>query len=100
MKKEENRVLFEDVRRRIDHAKERNHQYEEVVGDDGLFSVAEIIAENKILINKFDSLMGQQYQAAKSSSGYNGDMSRSGLVDDLESEISDLSHTLIDSLYD
>lgn len=68
IKNDENKAIFDDVKRRIEKTKQRNDQYEAVFGDDELYNVAEIITENKILINKFDALMGQQYQAAKAAS--------------------------------
>jgi hypothetical protein len=59
LKEEENREIMEGVKAKIREAKKKVEDYENIFDPDQLFSVADIIVENKLLLDKVDAILGR-----------------------------------------
>ena len=59
MKEEENKAIIEGVKHKLREAKKKADQYEQIFDPDQLFSVADIIVENKLLIDRVDAILGR-----------------------------------------
>jgi hypothetical protein len=62
LKKEENRIIMEDINKRMAKAKEEILEYDDIDGEDNnheLVDVADLIVENKLYIDKIDNLIGK-----------------------------------------
>ena len=88
LKKEENQAIVADMKKRMDQAREYARDFE-AVGENtverrDMFDVAEIIVDNKLLIEEIDRLIGADPSAASETS---------------EEELSELSQSFIDKMY-
>ena len=89
LKREENKLVCEEVRAKIKEARRKAAMYDEECEDGSEYhNVADLLIENKLLIDKVDSLIGKQERLPQIT-----DVSERA---DVESEISILSHSLID----
>ena len=115
LKKEENKAAMETVKAKIRDAKKKASEYDQIFDPDQLFNVADLIVENKLLIDRVDAILGRQDKSniydlpsyADTSSGLSilesagrQHQSKSILtLGDGEEELSELSSTLIEELY-
>lgn len=60
LKREENRITTEEMRARIENAKRKQRQYDEIFDPKRFNEVAETIVENQILIQRVDALIGRR----------------------------------------
>jgi hypothetical protein len=60
LKKEENKAAMETVKAKIRDAKKKASEYDQIFDPDQLFNVADIIVENKLLIDRVDAILGRQ----------------------------------------
>lgn len=60
LKKEENRITTEEIKARIEMAKKKQRQYDEIFDPERFNEVAETIIENELLIEKVDALIGRR----------------------------------------
>lgn len=60
LKREENRITTEEMRARIENAKRKQRQYDEIFDPERFNEVAETIVENQILIQRVDALIGRR----------------------------------------
>ena len=51
---------MEDVKAKIKAAKHKAEEYEEIFDPQNLFNVADIIVENRLLIDKVDAILGRE----------------------------------------
>ena len=112
LKREENKAAMETVKAKIRDAKKKASEYDQIFDPDQLFNVADIIVENKLLIDRVDAILGRQDKSniydlpshAETSvlsileSGRQ-QQSKSMLTQGEEEELSELSSTLIEELY-
>ena len=112
LKKEENKAAMETVKTKIRDAKKKASEYDQIFDPDQLFNVADIIVENKLLIDRVDAILGRQDKSniydLPSHSETSGlsilesgrqQQSKSTLTQGEEEELSELSSTLIEELY-
>ena len=88
---EEHQWIMDDIKKKMAIVKDKERDYDEIDPDrEGLerYDVEDLIVENRLLIDKVDALIGKQ------ESDYSP--SRRSTYDD---EMSDLSQSLIDHLY-
>lgn len=76
-------------------AKQKASEEQELLSGAGYFDIAELIMENKLLVDKFELMMGRQEVKSFAEGPTN---IRERKPDD--DELSELSQTLIDNLYD
>lgn len=86
MQREENKVIMDDIKARMAKAKEAAEEYERACGDEELWNVADLIVDNKLLIDKFDQIMGRP-------------AANEALDVTTESELGEISNSIIDQLY-
>ncbi len=60
LKREENRITTEEMKARIENAKRKQRQYDEIFDPERFNEVAETIVENQILIQRVDALIGRR----------------------------------------
>jgi hypothetical protein len=60
LKSEENKIIVEGVKQKIKEAQKKADEYEQIFDPEQLYSVADIIVENKLLINRVDAILGRQ----------------------------------------
>ena len=77
---------MDDIKAKMEKAREAAEEYERACGDEELWNVADLIVDNKLLIDKFDQIMGKP--AANEAQNLS-----------TESELGDLSNSLVDQLY-
>lgn len=58
MKQEANKIVISDIKVKMAQAKKAAEDYEKAFETEDFYNVADLIVENKLLINKFDMLMG------------------------------------------
>eukprot|EP00347_Sterkiella_histriomuscorum_P000438 403375862 len=94
LKKEENRLIMENIQRKMNQARDQVHTYDDYdpEKDDGkeLVDVANIIVENKLLLDRIDQAMGVRST---------DDSDRSILDTELDDENSKLSQSFLDQMY-
>lgn len=86
LKREENKVIMDDIKVRMERAKEAAEEYERACGDEELWNVADLIVDNKLLIDRFDQIMGKP-------------KANEALDVTAESELGEISNSLVDQLY-
>ncbi len=112
LKDEENKGIMEGVKAKIKEAKKKAEEYDQIFDPDQLFNVADIIVENKLLIDRVDAILGRQEKSNIYDLPSRTDVSgvpiletgrqggnKSSLTQAEEEELSVLSQTLIDELY-
>lgn len=111
LKKEENKAAMETVKAKIRDAKKKASEYDQIFDPDQLFNVADIIVENKLLIDRVDAILGRQDKSNIYDLPSHPDtslsilesgkhqQSKSVLTQGEEEELSELSSTLIEELY-
>lgn len=109
LKKEENKITTEEIKAKIELAKKKQRQYDEIFDSQRYDEVAETIVENQMLIEKVDALIGRRERIREENiltKSINivdgGDIS--GIRENQEEmeedeEMGELSQTLIDNLY-
>lgn len=109
LKKEENKITTEEIKAKIELAKKKQRQYDEIFDPQRYDEVAETIVENQMLIEKVDALIGRRERIREENiltKSINivegGDIS--GIRENQEEmeddeEMGELSQTLIDNLY-
>lgn len=60
LKKEENRITTEEIKARIEMAKKKQRQYDEIFDPERFNEVAETIVENQMIIERVDALIGKR----------------------------------------
>ena len=103
---------METVKAKIRDAKKKASEYVQIFDPDQLFNVADIIVENKLLIDRVDAILGRQDKSNIYDLPSHADtgmvsildsskqqQSKSILTQDEEEELSELSSTLIEELY-
>lgn len=85
LKREENKVIMDDIKAKMEKAREAAEEYERACGDEELWNVADLIVDNKLLIDKFDQIMGKPATEAH-------DLTT-------ETELGEISNSLVDQLY-
>jgi len=60
LKKEENKITTEEIKAKIELAKKKQGQYDEIFDSQRYDEVAETIVENQMLIEKVDALIGRR----------------------------------------
>lgn len=86
LKREENKVIMDDIKVKMERAKEAAEEYERACGDEELWNVADLIVDNKLLIDRFDQIMGKPN-------------ANEVLAVTAESELGEISNSLVDQLY-
>ena len=60
LKDEENKGIMDGVKAKIKDAKKKAEEYDQIFDPNQLFNVADIIVENKLLIDRVDAILGRQ----------------------------------------
>lgn len=60
LKEENNRVVMEDIKGKIKMAQRKAQEYDEIFEPEKLHNVADIIVENRLLIDRVDAILGKQ----------------------------------------
>ena len=105
LKREENRIITEEIKAKIEMAKKKQRQYDEIFDPDRFDEVAQTIVENQMIIEKVDALIGKRERVreerilTKSIDLVDKDNSRSQQEELEDDEMEELSQTLLDNLY-
>lgn len=105
LKREENRIITEEIKAKIEMAKKKQRQYDEIFDPERFDEVAQTIVENQIIIEKVDALIGKRERVreerilTKSIDLVDKDNSRSQQEEMEDDEMEELSQTLLDNLY-
>jgi hypothetical protein len=57
---EENKIIMNEIKSKIKLAEKKAKDYNEIFDPEKLFNVADIIVDNKILIDKVDAIIGKR----------------------------------------
>lgn len=105
LKREENRIITEEIKAKIEMAKKKQRQYDEIFDPERFDEVAQTIVENQMIIEKVDALIGKRERVreerilTKSIDLVDKDNSRSQQEEMEDDEMEELSQTLLDNLY-